>query len=141
VFGIGSFYSSKYGKSSNLRTGEATGGSRFRSAYGNLTSRDERTRKAADPYEIDVSPSESQEQITNNTDVPLKIWQHQEVLVTSQQIDNKETTDGRISPVQSPGLPENAMRSGYHSPTGSISGDRSAKDAEMGIVTKVSGGV
>ncbi|KAI9163919.1 hypothetical protein HJFPF1_05551 [Paramyrothecium foliicola] len=140
IFGIGAFYSSKYGKSSNPRTGEATGGSRFRSTYGNLTSRDERTRRRADPYEIDVSPSESQEQINGQTGVPLKIWQHSEVLVTAEQVHAKDSaSDGSTSPQQTPTRQNTVSRPGYHSPTGSIHGDASAKDAEMGIVTKVSG--
>jgi hypothetical protein len=141
IFGIGAFYSSKYGKSSNMRTGENTGGNGFRSAYGNLTSRDQRSKRRPDPYEIDVSPSESQEQITN--DVPLKIWQTQEmhVQVTSQAVDANGDGSGRASPMGSLDGRENGVRSGHRSPIGSISGDGSTRDVEMGIITKVSAGM
>ncbi|KAF5593532.1 RGT2-Sensor of high external glucose concentration [Fusarium pseudocircinatum] len=90
VFRLGSFHA-KYGKSSNQRTGEGT--SRFRSAYGNLSSMDRRPKKTTF-VEPGMSFSESQEEI-NGKDIPLKIYQKNEVIVN---ITTEEASSDKRSP-------------------------------------------
>ncbi|KPM34772.1 hypothetical protein AK830_g11802 [Neonectria ditissima] len=93
MFRIGSFHA-KYGKSSGQRTGDAP--TRLRSAYGNLGSRtreERRTRLGTVHDPDDLSPSESQEQINAGYSIPLKIYQKNEVHVTSEEVGSK---DGRI---------------------------------------------
>lgn len=135
VFRLGSFHA-KYGKSSGQRTGEAATG-RFRSAYGNLTSctRDEnRARRTAnDPN--DISPSESQEQITSDHGIPMKIMQQHEVHITSEEVSSD---GGAVTPVQSPGS-GGVVTAGSRSPVGSVHGDKS--EGDLGVVTKVYHGV
>jgi hypothetical protein len=139
IFGLSSFYSSKYGKSSGQRTGDVTGGAgnRFRSAYGNLTSRtrEEREARKPDPYHIDISPTSSQEQI--NGGIPLKIWQQHEVRVTTQDLGSG---GGASSPTAHHGT-ETAIFTVNNSPPSSLNGDSSVKETEMGVVTKVSRGL
>ncbi|CAG9974754.1 unnamed protein product [Clonostachys byssicola] len=140
IFGLSAFYNSRYGKSSNPRTADATTGGRFRSAYGNLSSRvrDERTPKRPDPNEIEISPSSSQEQINGEYGLPLKIWQQREVRITTEEVT---TQHGRaLSHDSTPGVVEPVSYTVNNSPPGSIHGDKSV-DAEMGVVTKVSHGV
>ena len=74
IFGVSGFYSRN--KSSNPHSGKATRQSNFRSTYGDLTSRtrDTKDRKLKDPCTVDISPSESQEQINGEFGVQLKIW-------------------------------------------------------------------
>ncbi|KFA69197.1 hypothetical protein S40285_00015 [Stachybotrys chlorohalonatus IBT 40285] len=141
LFGLSSFYSSKFGKSSGQHTSQTHGGNRFRSAYGNLASgaREVRPKKETDPYHIDVSPSESQEQINteqNNTGIPLKIWQHHEIRITAEEVGENE----RDNPPKRPNGPTGPFHDGP-SPTGSLAGDKSLGDVELGSVTKVTGGV
>ncbi|QGI67476.1 hypothetical protein CEK27_011447 [Fusarium fujikuroi] len=90
VFRLGSFHA-KYGKSSNQRTGEGT--SRFRSAYGNLSSMDRRPKKTTF-VEPGMSFSESQEEI-NGKDIPLKIYQKNEVIVN---VTTEEASSDKRSP-------------------------------------------
>ncbi|KAH7120295.1 hypothetical protein B0J13DRAFT_680598 [Dactylonectria estremocensis] len=132
VFKIGSFHA-KYGRSSGARTGDGTG--RLRSAYGNLSSRNaEKTRpKKTTIHDPDLSPSESQEQINEPYGIPLKIYQHNEVEITTEEVTPK---DGRISPQHMGGTFVI-----NDSPTGSVNGDKSVSEQEMGIVTKVYRGV
>ncbi|KFA52603.1 hypothetical protein S40293_07221 [Stachybotrys chartarum IBT 40293] len=141
LFGLSSFYSSKFGKSSGQQTSQTQGGNRFRSAYGNLASgtREARPKKETDPYHIDVSPSESQEQINTeeiNTGIPLKIWQHHEIHVTEEEVGENE----RDNPLKRLNGPAGPFHRGP-SPTGSLAGDKSLGDVEMGSVTKVTGGI
>ncbi|RKL31542.1 hypothetical protein BFJ72_g10946 [Fusarium proliferatum] len=130
VFRLGSFHA-KYGKSSNQRTGEGT--SRFRSAYGNLSSMDRRPKKTTF-VEPGMSFSESQEEI-NGKDIPLKIYQKNEVIVN---ITTEEASSDKRSP--SPpghtGLERiNLREANAHG--GSENGDKSANEMELGVVTKV----
>ncbi|KAH6967801.1 hypothetical protein BKA56DRAFT_597205 [Ilyonectria sp. MPI-CAGE-AT-0026] len=132
VFRLGSFHA-KYGKSSGQRTGEAT--NRLRSAYGNLSSRTReepaaRTRTGLN--DIDISPSESQEQINGGYSIPLKIYQKNEVHITSEQIDVK---DGRTSPNHTGTNGVTFARDDVS--TSSENGDKSTGDPELGVVTKV----
>lgn len=132
VFRLGSFHA-KYGKSSGQRTGEAT--NRLRSAYGNLSSRTReepaaRTRTGLN--DIDISPSESQEQINGGYSIPLKIYQKNEVHITSEQIDVK---DGRTSPNHTGTNGVTFTRDDVS--TSSENGDKSTGDPELGVVTKV----
>ncbi|KAI1342733.1 hypothetical protein F5Y15DRAFT_370627 [Xylariaceae sp. FL0016] len=123
VFAVRSFH----GKSSGRGTADVT--NRFRSNYGNLTShsRHERNaRKIKDPN--DISPSESQEQITLQ---PLKIYQQQEIHITSEEVSNNS---GRQSPENV--FPSNDGRSG-----GTYDGKGPHGEPEMGVVTTVGGGV
>ena len=134
VFRLGSFHA-KYGKSSNQRTGEGT--SRFRSAYGNLSSMDRRPKKTTF-VEPGMSFSESQEEI-NGKDIPLKIYQKNEVTVN---ITTEEAAPDKRSP--SPpgqaGLERiNFGEANVHG--GSDNGDKSANEMELGVVTKVYHGV
>ncbi|KAH7201531.1 hypothetical protein DER44DRAFT_812272 [Fusarium oxysporum] len=131
VFRLGSFHA-KYGKSSNQRTGEGT--SRFRSAYGNLSSMDRRPKKTTF-VEPGMSFSESQEEI-NGKDIPLKIYQKNEVTVN---ITTEEASPDKRSP--SPpgqaGLDRiNFGEANVHG--GSDNGDKSANEMELGVVTKLS---
>ncbi|PNP84321.1 hypothetical protein FNYG_02346 [Fusarium nygamai] len=134
VFRLGSFHA-KYGKSSNQRTGEGT--SRFRSAYGNLSSMDRRPKKTTF-VEPGMSFSESQEEI-NGKDIPLKIYQKNEVIVN---ITTEEASSDKRSP--SPpghtGLERINLREG-NAHGGSENGDKSANEMELGVVTKVYHGV
>ncbi|KAJ4296797.1 hypothetical protein N0V90_006845 [Kalmusia sp. IMI 367209] len=132
IFGMSNFYSRS--RSSNARTGEATGQARFRSTYGNLTSRtrDTKEKKPRDPHAIDISPSESQEQINGEYGFQLKIWQHQEVQVTSEEIVANDHSS--ISDKSDKSAPGGVT---FVSPTGSDNGDHSTRNGEMGIVTKV----
>ncbi|KAK7419755.1 hypothetical protein QQX98_003127 [Neonectria punicea] len=133
MFRIGSFHA-KYGKSSGQRTGDAP--TRLRSAYGNLGSRtreERRTRLGTVHDPDDLSPSESQEQINAGYGIPLKIYQKNEVHITSEEVGSK---DGRTSPQGQNGL-NGAVYSVNDSPTGSLHGGKSNNDAELGVVTKV----
>ncbi|KAL1607735.1 hypothetical protein SLS60_002671 [Paraconiothyrium brasiliense] len=133
IFGMSNFYSRN--KSSDPRSGRATGQSKFRSTYGNLTSRtrDTNDRKPKDPHPIDISPSESQEQINGEYDIPLKIWQQQEVRITSEEVDPNDHSS--LSDKSEKSIPGAAT---FVSPTGSDNGDSINRNAEMGITTNVS---
>ncbi|KAH8673518.1 hypothetical protein BX600DRAFT_206826 [Xylariales sp. PMI_506] len=127
LFRVGSFN----GKSSGQRTGEAT--SRFRSAYGNLTSRArEENRRKDDLDGLDVSPSESQEQINPSYGIPLKIYQHNEVRVTSEEVDTQNGL--QISPEPSR---QAAMAAQTGLPEGMNSEKKSSEDAGLGVVTTI----
>ncbi|KAF5533272.1 integral membrane protein PTH11 [Fusarium phyllophilum] len=129
VFRLGSFHA-KYGKSSNQRTGEGT--SRFRSAYGNLSSMDRRPKKTTF-VEPGMSFSESQEEI-NGKDIPLKIYQKNEVIVN---ITTEEASSDKRSP--SPPGHTGLERINLREPNvhgGSENGDKSANEMELGVVTK-----
>lgn len=153
VFRLGSF-AAKYGKSSGQRTGDATAtghGGRLRSAYGNLTSRnredEDRRRRAGPAHDMDISPSSSQEQINGQPpfDIPLKIYQRNEVRITTEEVAVAvDAKNGRTSPQSkaAAGLNAIATFSVNDSPPGSINGDgKSANEAELGVVTKVYRGV
>jgi hypothetical protein len=134
VFRLGSFSARYgYGKSSNQRTGEA-GTSRFRSAYGNLSSMDRRPKRP--PYvEPGMSLNDSQEEI-NVKDIPLKIYQKNEVTVNITTEEVKDKDDQRTS--SPPGRPDFLREAASHS---SLEGDKSANEMELGVVTKVYHGV
>jgi hypothetical protein len=134
VFRLGSFHA-KYGKSSNQRTGEGT--SRFRSAYGNLSSMDRRPKKTTF-VEPGMSFSESQEEI-NGKDIPLKIYQKNEVTVN---ITTEEASPDKRSP-SPPGQAglERINFGEVNAHGGSENGDKSANEMELGVVTKVYHGV
>ncbi|KAH7183190.1 uncharacterized protein B0J16DRAFT_373705 [Fusarium flagelliforme] len=131
VFRLGSFSARYgYGKSSNQRTGE--GASRFRSAYGNLSSMDRRPKRP--PYvEPGMSLNDSQEEI-NGKDIPLKIYQKNEVTVN---ITTEEAKSDQRSP-SPPGQPGFLREAVSHTST---EGDRSVNEMELGVVTKVYHGV
>ncbi|RGP69484.1 hypothetical protein FSPOR_4588 [Fusarium sporotrichioides] len=134
VFRLGSFSARYgYGKSSNQRTGEA-GTSRFRSAYGNLSSMDRRPKRQ--PYvEPGMSLNDSQEEI-NGKGIPLKIYQKNEVTVDITTEEVKVKDDQRTpSP---PGRPEFLREAASNS---SLEGDKPNNEMELGIVTKVYHGV
>lgn len=127
VFGMGSFFYSRNKSSENPSRG-MTGPNKFRSTYGNLTSRsrtrDTGERKLRDPHPIDISPAESQEQINGEQGYPLKIWQHQEVRITSEEVDPSGRSS--LSDMSAQSIPVVS------------SGDPQVHDGDMGIVTKVS---
>ncbi|CEI70296.1 hypothetical protein FVEN_g1185 [Fusarium venenatum] len=134
VFRLGSFSARYgYGKSSNQRTGEG-GTSRFRSTYGNLSSMDRRPKRP--PYvEPGMSLNDSQEEI-NAKDIPLKIYQKNEVTVNITTEEVKPKDDQRTS--SPPGRPDFLREAVSHS---SLEGDKSTNDMELGVVTKVYHGV
>jgi hypothetical protein len=131
-----SSFLTRSGKSSKDRTGDAP--NRLRSAYGNLTSRTgENWRpKKPDPHAIDISPSESQEQINTNYDIPLKIWQHHEVQVTTEEVESKHSDDS-IKARRSDDVPQISFTAN-DSPR--VEENR-GKDMELGVSTKVSRGL
>jgi hypothetical protein len=134
VFRLGSF-SARYGKSSNQRTGEGT--SRFRSAYGNLSSMDRRPKRTTF-VEPGMSFSESQEEI-NGKDIPLKIYQKNEV--TINVTTEEATPDGYRAP--SPPGQTGLVRVDL-GPDGNevaTNRERAANEMELGVVTKVYHGV
>ncbi|CAI6340137.1 unnamed protein product [Periconia digitata] len=133
IFGTSSFFSRN--KSSGARTG-VTGDparqSRFRSTYGNLTSATgTKVRKPKDPHPIDISPSESQEQIAGDQGIQMKIWQHSEVLVTSEEVEC--VRDGAASAADS-----DKDKESLHSPSASLDGDRIVRTVDMGVSTDIS---
>ncbi|CAM1503147.1 Fc.00g079230.m01.CDS01 [Cosmosporella sp. VM-42] len=128
VFRLGSF-SAKYGKSSGQRTGETK--SRYRSAYGNLSSQKgpERTRKGVN-HDTVLGPSESQERINDvHGAIPLKIFQMHEVHISTEEIDS---SGGRVTPQQ---------KKMNQSPTGGSMGDKPTTETDLGVVTKAYRGV
>ncbi|KAF7546070.1 hypothetical protein G7Z17_g8685 [Cylindrodendrum hubeiense] len=134
MFRLGSFHA-KYGKSSGQRTGD--GPTRLRSAYGNLGSRtgeERRTRSGTAHDPEDISPSESQEQINSGHGIPLKIYQKNEVHITSEEVGIK---DGHISPQYGQNGLGDGMFSISDSPPGSLNEGKSANNSELGVVTKV----
>ena len=109
-----------------------TGGSKFRSTYGNLTSRtrDTQDKKPKDPHPIDISPSESQERINEEFGIPLKIWQHQEVQVTSEE----------VGPSRHPSLSDKSDKSDKSVPGDGTLPDLTGNDRRtpgMGFTTQV----
>ncbi|KAF4981837.1 hypothetical protein FZEAL_2415 [Fusarium zealandicum] len=138
MFRLGSFHA-KYGRSSGQRTGEAT--SRFRSAYGNLSSvtRDERRTRRGAPLEPGLSISESQEQINSSDSIILKIYQKNEVNITSDEV----VPDGQrgSSPQSTHNGLERTTFGGTNGQGGRLSGDKSSNEVELGVVTKVYHGV
>lgn len=132
IFGMSNFYSRN--KSSDPRSGRLTGTSKFRSTYGNLTSRtrDTSDKKPKDPHPIDISPSESQEQINGEHGFPLKIWQQQEVRITSEEVDLNDHSS--LSDKSAKSVPGAAN---YISPSRSESGEHIVRNADMGITTEV----
>ncbi|KAF5027091.1 hypothetical protein F66182_803 [Fusarium sp. NRRL 66182] len=132
MFKLGNF-SARYGKSSGQRTGEAT--SRFRSTYGNLSSinREDRRRRTT-IVEPGMSFSESQEEI-NGKDIPLKIYQKNEVdIVITTEPANPEDQRSSSPPGQR-GV--ESMFGENNSHAGSTDGERAANEMELGVVTKV----
>lgn len=113
-------------KSSDPRSGRITGQNKSRSKYGNLTSQTRYTgdKKPKDPHPIDISPSESQEQINIENGHPLRIWHQQEVHITSEEVDLNDRSS--LSDRSEKSIP---VAGG---------GDLRACTGELGIVTKVS---
>ncbi|KAJ3547996.1 hypothetical protein NM208_g1217 [Fusarium decemcellulare] len=138
VFRIGSFHA-KYGKSSGQRTGEAT--SRFRSTYGNLSSvtRDERRTRKGTTHEPGLSISESQEQINSSDSIPLKIYQKNEVNITTSEVDPEHRRTS--SPESGQAGLERPTFGGTNGQAASANGDKTGSDIELGVVTKVYHGV
>lgn len=137
VFRLGSF-AARYGKSSGQRTGEAT--SRFRSNYGNLTSvtREERRTRLGTSHEPGLSISESQEQINSGDSIPLKIYQKNEVIVTTDELE----TGRRVSsPTETQAGLDRATFGEEHGQASSTNGDKPASEIELGVVTKAYHGV
>ncbi|EEU42355.1 uncharacterized protein NECHADRAFT_39937 [Fusarium vanettenii 77-13-4] len=137
VFRLGSF-AARYGKSSGQRTGEAT--SRFRSNYGNLTSvtREERRTRLGTSHEPGLSISESQEQINSGDSIPLKIYQKNEVTVTTNELE----TGRRVSsPTEQQAGLDRAAFGEEHGSASSTNGDKPASEIELGVVTKAYHGV
>ncbi|RSL91341.1 hypothetical protein CEP51_000311 [Fusarium floridanum] len=137
VFRLGS-WASRYGKSSGQRTGEAT--SRFRSTYGNLTSvtREERRTRVGTTHEPGLSISESQEQINSGDSIPLKIYQKNEVIVTTNEVE----TGRRVSsPTETQAGLDRAAFGEEHGQASSTNGDKPASEIELGVVTKAYHGV
>ncbi|KAH7249559.1 hypothetical protein FSOLCH5_015105 [Fusarium solani] len=137
VFRLGSF-AARYGKSSGQRTGEAT--SRFRSNYGNLTSvtREERRTRLGTSHEPGLSISESQEQINSGDSIPLKIYQKNEVTVTTNELE----TGRRVSsPTETQAGLDRAAFGEEHGQASSTNGDKPASEIELGVVTKAYHGV
>ncbi|KAL5381539.1 hypothetical protein PMIN06_000348 [Paraphaeosphaeria minitans] len=124
IFGINNFYSRN--KSSDPRSGRLTHQSKFRSTYGNLTSRTKDTgdKKSKDPHPVNISPSESQEQINEEHGYPLKIWHQQKVHITSEEVDLNDCSSLSDKSEKSVPVPS--------------SGDPQVRNGDMGIVTKVS---
>ncbi|KAL4727804.1 hypothetical protein ACLX1H_004493 [Fusarium chlamydosporum] len=121
VFRLGSFSARYgYGKSSNQRTGEG-GTSRFRSAYGNLSSMDRRPKRPT-YVEPGMSLNDSQEEI-NGKDIPLKIYQKNEVTVniTTEEVKADQRAP---SPPGQPGFLREAV-------------SHESSDGDLGVVTKV----
>ncbi|KAI4592931.1 hypothetical protein KJ359_010183 [Pestalotiopsis sp. 9143b] len=118
--------------------------SRFRSAYGNLASMASRPRTQKGG-EMDLSATESQEQINS---IPLKIYQQNEVHITTEEMQSKS---GRSTP------PDGVVNIPAHAHTNqanfaitsitSISRERVSDDksstgeADMGTVTTVGRGI
>ncbi|KAF4465869.1 integral membrane PTH11 [Fusarium albosuccineum] len=138
VFRIGSFHA-KYGKSSGQRTGEAT--SRFRSTYGNLSSvtREERRTRKGTTHEPGLSISESQEQINSSDSIPLKIYQKNEVNITTSEVDPEHRRTS--SPESGQAGLERPTFGGTNGQAASANGDKTGSDIELGVVTKVYHGV
>ncbi|KAI0134293.1 hypothetical protein BJ170DRAFT_679196 [Xylariales sp. AK1849] len=123
------------GKSSGRGAGEGT--SHRRSAYGNLASRtreQERRQRAKDGTELSIT--ESQEQI-NQTGVPLKIYQKNEVHITTEDVESlsdrqslSEVGHNGVGFVEDPSHPD-AMHSHKHS----------LGESDLGSFTKVSRGL
>ena len=134
-----SSFLSRSGKSSKDRTADAP--NRLRSAYGNLTSRtggNSRPKKP-DPHAIDISPSESQEQINTAYDIPLKIWQQHEVHVTTEEVESKHSKESLERP-HNKDLDDGVFNP-HERRMGDEDGDRRLGDVEMGTSTKVSRGL
>jgi hypothetical protein len=134
-----SSFLSRSGKSSKDRTTDAP--NRLRSAYGNLTSRTrENSRpKKPDPHAIDISPSESQEQINTAYDIPLKIWQQHEVHVTTQELESKHSKESLDGP-HIKDIDDGAFTP-RERPMGDDDRGKRLGDVEMGLSTKVSRGL
>ncbi|KAF2447430.1 hypothetical protein P171DRAFT_470702 [Karstenula rhodostoma CBS 690.94] len=124
IFGMSNFHSRN--KSSDPRSGKMTRQSKYRSTYGNLTSRTKDTgdRIPKDPHPIDISPSESQEQINGENDYPLKIWHQREVQITSEEVDANDHSS--LSDKSEKSIPV------------ASSADPQVRNGDMGIVTNVS---
>ncbi|KAH8201352.1 hypothetical protein TruAng_004520 [Truncatella angustata] len=127
----------------NVRSfnGKSTGNtpaanSRFRSAYGNLTSRTGGEKRVND---LDISPSESQEQINGTYGIPLKIYQHNEVHITTEQVDQDS---GRSSPPEGVPIAAGVSFAVNGNPTHHDNDDRSSNgEADMGNVTSIGRGL
>ncbi|KAH9888680.1 hypothetical protein F4778DRAFT_773491 [Xylariomycetidae sp. FL2044] len=152
AFALGSFN----GKSTGPRTGTATG--RFRSNYGNLASRAREgtttttTRKprggdgeGGDDDPEDPSPSDSQEQINRFYGIPLKIYQHNEVRITSEEVEPKGDRRGQTPPegASMGNLTSGPSAAAREAATGGAlrSGNSSYVESDMGVVTTVRHGV
>ncbi|KAF2635341.1 hypothetical protein P280DRAFT_461941 [Massarina eburnea CBS 473.64] len=138
IFGMSSFFS-RSSRSSRGRSGDAVGGARVWSTYGNLTSRTRDTTmasKARDPHAIELSLSESQEEIYGSNGMPLKIWHRREVSMMSEEVDIK------VSCPSSPNLekPDEKDAISFVTPTSSVDVERH-RDTKMGVSTQISRGM
>lgn len=131
IFGMSNFYSRS--RSSNRGTGDPSRQTRFRSTYGNLTSqtRSTKSKQPKDPHPIDISPAESQERITGEYGIPLKIWQRSEVQVTSEEIS---ATPDRVSISDKS---DQSAAPGTAFTTGEATRADIDGNLEMGVVTEV----
>ncbi|KXJ89029.1 hypothetical protein Micbo1qcDRAFT_165800 [Microdochium bolleyi] len=160
-FRIGSF-NGIYGKSSGPHTGGGTGAmggtNRFRSAYGNLSSRhrDERVpNKKGTVHDLnDISPSESQEGITGTNNIPLHIYQKKDIVVVTEEargpaVSNKSSADtltpsgeGRSNSITHAGATFGVPYHGGDSQERRYNENRKASPGDdMGVVTKAYHGV
>lgn len=132
MFGMSSFLSRN--KSSLQQYGKTTGQGGIRSAYGNLTSRTQNTQdgKPKDPYAVDISPSESTEQINGDFGTQLKIWQRQEIQVVSEEVDPNSRSS------LSDKSDKSAHMDAFDDTARSNNRLQTPRNAEMGFSTKVS---
>lgn len=90
--------------------------------------------KAVEPG---LSISESQEQINGTDGIALKIYQKNEVMITTDDAGS----DGRVSSPTNQHRHVDGVFPGSGSPTANIPGDKLASENDMGFVTKVFHGV
>ena len=137
VFSLTSFHE----KSSYPRTGSAAFTNRFRSNYGRGT-----TVSAADnrPDAHELSRAGSQEHINREyADIPLKIYQHHEIEISTHRIDRDEEAGGAGLSDERRNSPDG--RRGVGSTTKVTSGgamsEESASERSSPGVVKVASGV
>lgn len=88
---------------------------------------------------MDISPSESQEQINTAYDIPLKIWQQHEVHVTTEEVESKHSKESLEGP-RNKDLDDGVFTL-HERRMGDEDGDLRLGDVEMGTSTKVSRGL
>ncbi|KAF3769354.1 hypothetical protein M406DRAFT_249523 [Cryphonectria parasitica EP155] len=130
LFNLGSFHS----KSSNRRTTMGQGTSRFRSVYGNLSSRireETQSVRGHTTKDPEFNSTDSQEQINGSYGIPLQIYQKNEVHITTEA-----APDGDSSPkwnATAMGVTF-AMESNSHAK--SSDDQASNSETEHGVVTR-----